>query len=166
VDIKTWQVHQLLTGGTFGTMDYDALTSEVYVPDEQHHVLDVLAPINVGTTTFPKEPNRVIPTDFPPVSVAITNDGLLGFVAERGGKVSMLDLLNRHVIYTLDVGGAPHFVITGLYPPPVDTTPPKRPAQQASSQDSVTKIVGYVLLMVSFVSLLLLIFLLLRLRSS
>ena len=167
VDIKTWQVHQLLTGGTFGTMDYDALTSEVYVPDEQHHVLDVMAPINVGTTTFPKEPNRVIRTDFPPVSVAITNDGLLGFVAERGGKVSMLDLLNRHIIYTLDVGGTPHFVITGLYPPPVDTTPPpKRPAQQASTQDSVTKIVGYALLTVSFVSLLLLIFMLLRLRSS
>ena len=166
VDIKTWQVHQLLTGGTFGTMDYDALTSEVYVPDEQHHVLDVLAPINVGTTTFPKEPNRVIPTDFPPVSVAITNDGLLGFVAERGGKVSMLDLLNRHIIYTVNVGGTPHFVITGLYPPPVDTTPPKSPSQQASTQGSVTKIVGYALLMVSFVALLLLILLLLRLRSS
>ncbi len=79
----------------------------------------------------------------------------------------MLDLLNRHIIYTLDVGGTPHFVITGLYPLPVDTTPPpKRPAQQASMQVSVTKIVGYALLMVSFVSLLLLILLLLRLRSS
>jgi len=140
VDIKTWQVHQLLTGGTFGTMDYDALTGEVYVPDEQHNFLDVLSPINAGTATLPKEPNRVIRLDFPPASVAITNDGLLGFVAEREGKVSMLDLLNRHIIYTVDVGGTPHFVITGLYPPPVDTTPPKAPSQQASTQDSTREI--------------------------
>jgi DNA-binding beta-propeller fold protein YncE len=164
VDIKTWQVHQLLTGGTFGTMDYDALSSEVYVPDEQHNLLDVLAPINAGTATLPKEPNRVIRLDFPPASVAITNDGLLGFVAERGGKVSMLDLLNRHIIYTVNVGGTPHFVITGLYPPPVDTTSPKAPSQQASTQDSTREIVGYALLVVSFVALLLLILLFLRFR--
>ena len=164
VDIKTWQVHQLLTGGLFGTMDYDTLTSEVYVPDEQHNLLDVLAPINAGTATLPKEPNRVIRLDFPPASVAITNDGLLGFVAERGGKVSMLDLLNRHIIYTVDVGGTPHFVITGLYPPPVDITPPKRPSQQVSTQDNRREIVGYTLLVVSFVALLLLILLFLRFR--
>jgi DNA-binding beta-propeller fold protein YncE len=165
VDIKTWQVHQLLRGGTFGTMDYDALTGEIYVPDEQHNVLDILTPIDAGATTIPKEPNRVIHIDFPPVSVAITNDGLLGFVAERGGKVSMLDLLNRHVIYTVDVGGTPHFVITGLYPPPVDATPQEVPSQQRSTQGDSTEIVGYVLLGVSFVALVLLILLFLRLRK-
>ena len=164
VDIKTWQVHLLLTGGTFGTMDYDALSSEVYVPDEQHNTLDVLSPINAGTPTLPKEPNRVIRLDFPPASVAITNDGLLDFVAEHGGKVSMLDLLNRHIIYTVDVGGTPHFVITGLYPPPVDIIPPKRPSQQVSTQDSTREIVGYALLVVSFIALLLLILLFLRFR--
>ena len=165
VDIKTWQVHQLLTGGTFGTMDYDALTGEVYVPDEQHNILDVLSPINAGTTTLPKEPNRVIRLDFPPQSVAITNDGLLGFVAERGGKVSMLDLLNRHIIYTVDVGGTPHFVITGLYPPPVDTTPSRELSQQTSTQDNTREIIGYALLVVSCIALLLLIFLFLRFRQ-
>ena len=165
VDIKTWQVRQLLTGGMFGTMDYDALTSEVYVPDEQHNVLDILSPINAGTTTFPKEPNRIIHTDFPPESVAITNDGLLGFVAERGGKVSMLDLLNRHIIYTVDVGGTPHFVITGLYPPPIETIPPQGPPQQATTQVDISRIVGYALLVVSFVALVLLILLLRQLRQ-
>jgi DNA-binding beta-propeller fold protein YncE len=162
VNIKTWQVHKLLTGGTFGTMDYDALSTEVYIPDEQHNLLDVLSPINAGTATLPKEPNRVIRLDFSPASIAITNDGLLGFVAERGGKVSMLDLLNRHIIYTFDVGGTPRFVITGLYPPPVDTTPPKRPSQQVSTQDNTREIVGYTLLAVSFIALLLLILLFLR----
>ncbi len=164
VNIKTWQVHQLLTGGAFGTMDYDALSSEVYVPDEQHNTLDVLSPINAGTATLPKEPNRVIRLDFQPAAVAITNDGLLGFVAERGGKVSMLDLLNRHIIYTVNVGGTLHFVTTGLYPPPVDTTPQKRPSQQVSTQDNTREIVGYALLVVSFIALLLLILLFLRFR--
>ncbi len=76
----------------------------------------------------------------------------------------MLDLLNRHIIYTVDVGGTPHFVITGLYPPPVDITPLKRPSQQVSTQDSTREIVGYVLLVVSFIALLLLILLFLRFR--
>ncbi len=76
----------------------------------------------------------------------------------------MLDLLNRHIIYTVDVGGTPHFVITGLYPPPVETTPPKAPSQQASTQYSTREIVGYALLAVSFIALLLLIFLFLRFR--
>lgn len=34
VDIRTRAVNQLLTGGAFGQIDYDALTDEVYVPDE------------------------------------------------------------------------------------------------------------------------------------
>ena len=37
----------------------------------------------------------------------------------------MLDLLDRRIIYTLSVGGSPHFIITGLYPPPGNISLPK-----------------------------------------
>jgi DNA-binding beta-propeller fold protein YncE len=122
VDLKTREVRQILRGGIFGSMDYDAITGEVYVPDEQHDVLDVLSPV---VTTIPKEPNRVIRTENPPEAVAITSDGLLGFIALRGGSVAMLDLLGRRLVYTVTVGGTPHFIITGLYPPlTVDTATP------------------------------------------
>ena len=43
----------------------------------------------------------------------------------QGGKVAMLDLLDRRIIYTLSVGGSPHFIITGLYPPPGNISLPK-----------------------------------------
>ncbi|MDQ2717349.1 MAG: hypothetical protein M3Z08_20815 [Chloroflexota bacterium] len=76
VNIQTRAVQQLLSGGTFGPMDYDALTGEVYVPDQQHNQLDVLSPLNDGTNTPPKEPDRVIRTGAPPEAVAITVDGL------------------------------------------------------------------------------------------
>ena len=122
VDLHRRQVRELLSGGTFGPMDYDALTSEVYVPDAQHKVLDILSPITSITKPLPREPERTYPTALPPVSVAITNDGLLGVIAFQGGKVSMLDLLARHIFSTIDVGGTPHFVITGPYPPIFDTT--------------------------------------------
>ena len=137
VDIRTRAVNQLLTGGAFGQMDYDALTDEVYVPDEKHNLLAVLTPVFAGTT-LPKEPIRVIHTDAPPESVAITSDGQLGFIALRGGKVVMLDLPHRQIAYTVDVGGTPHFVITGLYPPSIQITPPKAPAKQASTQGMIT----------------------------
>src|SRR5260370_23180242 len=136
VDIRTRAVNQLLTGGAFGPMDYNALTDEVYVPDEKHNLLAVLTPVYAGTT-LPKEPNRVIHTGVPPGSVAITNDGLLGFIALCGGKVAMLDLPRRQIAYTVDVGGMPHFVITGLYPPATHFTPPKAPAKQASTQEMI-----------------------------
>jgi DNA-binding beta-propeller fold protein YncE len=137
VDIRTRAVNQLLTGGAFGPMDYNALTGEVYVPDEKHNQLVVLTPVYAGST-LPREPNRVINTDAPPESVAITNDGLLGFIALRGGKVLMLDLLSRQIAYSVDVGGTPHFIITGLYPPSTQITPPKVPANQASTQGMIT----------------------------
>lgn len=69
-------------------MDYDALTGQVNVPDEQHSVIDILAPIDSSTEATPREPERIFHTNLPPVSVAITNDGLLGFVALRGGKIN------------------------------------------------------------------------------
>jgi hypothetical protein len=136
VDMRTRVVHQLLTGGVFGVMDYNALTDEVYVPDEKHNLLAVLTPVFAGTT-LPKEPNRIIQTDAPPESVAITNDGQFGFIALRGGKVVVLDLLRRQIAYTVDTGGTPHFVITGLYPPSTLITPLKATAKQLSAQERV-----------------------------
>jgi DNA-binding beta-propeller fold protein YncE len=138
VDLKTRQVRQLLSGGTFGPMDYDALTGEVYVPDEQHNVIDILAPIDPSTEATPREPERTFHTDLPPVSVAITNDGLLGFVALRGGKIMMLDLIGRQVAYTVDVGGTPHFVITGPFPPASNTS---TVSTAASPQDTTRSII-------------------------
>ncbi|MBV9228865.1 MAG: YncE family protein [Chloroflexi bacterium] len=130
VNFQTRKVSQLLTGGTFGPMDYDALTGEVYVPDQKHSELAVLSPIDPSMTILPKEPVRVIPTGVPPETVAITNDGLLGFVALQNGEVKMIDLLGRRFAYTVNVGGNPHFIITGLYPPTTDLTPTPTPSQQ------------------------------------
>lgn len=118
VDVTTHQVlPPLLTGGQFGLMDYDAITGEIYVPDERHNALDVLAPVIVGTILTPQEPELVMHLNGVPEAVAITSDGQLGFVALRGGTVAMLDLPARRVARTFAVGGTPHFIITGLYPP-------------------------------------------------
>jgi hypothetical protein len=144
VDIRTRVVHQLLTGGPFGPMDYNALTYEVFVPDEKHNVLDVLSPVFAGTT-LPKEPNRVIHTEPPPVSVAITNDGQLGFIALRGGKVVMLDLLRRQFAYTVDVGGTPHFIITGLYPPTTHIPLSKLSIKQAPTQEMIASHIAVII---------------------
>lgn len=134
INFETQAVRQLITGGQFGPMDYDALTSEVYVPDAQHHVLDVLTPITTSTVTLPTEPNRLIPTGSAPASVAITNDGLLSFVALQDGKIAMYDLIDRQLAFTVSVGGTPHFVITGLYPPANDLAPTPTPGTLSSPQ--------------------------------
>lgn len=134
INFNTQAVRQLITGGQFGPMDFDALTGEVYVPDARHHVLDVLTPITTSTTTLPAEPNRLIPTASAPEAVAITNDGLLGFVALQGGKIAMYDLIDRELAFTVSVGGTPHFVITGLYPPTNDSAPTPTPGTPSSLQ--------------------------------
>jgi DNA-binding beta-propeller fold protein YncE len=163
VDIRTRAVKQLLTGGVFGPMDYNEFTGEVYVPDERHNLLAVLAPVFAGSP-LPKEPNRVIHTGAPPQSVAITNDGLLGFIALRGGKVVMLDLLRRQIAYTDDVGGTPHFVITGLYPPLTHITLPKAPAKQASAQRVIMSNIPVIVACVLAIVFLILVFILLLQR--
>ncbi len=123
VDINTHHVSQsLLTGGTFGPMDYDATTGEVYVPDQQHNVVNVLAPLDVGATP-PHEPRRTLHFDAAPQSIAITSDGQLGFAALNNGTVAMLDIPGRKTINTINVGGHPHFIITGLYPSLFSLTP-------------------------------------------
>ena len=139
VDLNTRQIiRTLLSDGQFGPMDYDANTGEVYVPDRQHNQLDVLAPVTTNTNPTPQEPARIIHLRSSPQSVAITNDGQLGFVALSNGQVLMLDVPGRSIITSIGVSGSPHFIITGLYPPV--NSPPTTPQQTATSSSSAVSI--------------------------
>src|SRR5437868_3202787 len=149
VDLSTRKVvRTLLSGGQFGPMDYDANTGEVYVPDRQHNLLDVLAPVVADTTVTQQEPARIIRLSSSPQSVAITSDGQLGFVALSNGQVLMLDVPRRSVVTSVTVGGTPHFIITGLYPP---ANAPLTTPQQATIPPSSTKPFGSLLLIFSLV---------------
>ena len=149
VDLSTRRVvRTLLSGGQFGPMDYDANTGEVYVPDRQHNLLDVLAPIIAGTTVTPQEPARILRISGSPQSVAITSDGQLGFVALSNGQVLMLDVLGRSIIISIAVGGTPHFIITGLYPPVYS---PTSSTQQTATPPSAAMPTSNLLLIVSMV---------------
>ncbi len=142
IDLATRQVSRpLITGGTFGPMDYDAYTDEVYVPDSQNKQVDVLAPVTSAAGPLPHEPSRVIHLSVAPESVAITSDGQFGFIALRGGNVAMLDVPGRQIVDTIFVGGSPHFIITGLYPPLIGSTP-----QQASVLGTIINILAYALI--------------------
>ncbi|GCF11434.1 YncE family protein [Dictyobacter arantiisoli] len=116
LDLLSAQTVSIMKSSNYGSMDFDELTSEIYVPDPQDDTLEILAPVTLGYAT-PHEPLRSIHFDSPPTSVAITNDGQLGFVTRKNGQVSMLDLPGKQTITTFAVGGSPHFVITGVYPP-------------------------------------------------
>lgn len=149
VNLPTRQViRTLLSGGQFGSMDYDANTGEVYVPDRQHNQLDVLTPVTTGSTVIPQEPARVFRLSSSPQSVAITSDGQLGFVALSNGQVLMLDVPGRSTITSIAVGGTPHFIITGLYPP---VNSPTSPPQQTATPPSLARLIGLFLLMASTV---------------
>lgn len=150
---------ELLTGGEFGPMDYDAYTQQVYVPDHKNRQIDVLTPISLSTQTLPHEPGRIIHTETAPQSVAITSDGQYGFIALAGGEVTMFDVTTRETITTFSVGGAPQFVITGLYPPVLGTTP-----QQTTLVGVVANVAGYALL--GGVVIFLIFFLVRRSRTS
>jgi hypothetical protein len=141
VDLGTHKLSlPILSGGSFGPMDYNAYTSEVYVPDMQNKLVDVLSPINPGTKTPPHEPGYTIRLGVAPQSIAITSDGQLGFIALEGGQVAMLDIPGKQIVNTLLVGGNPHFIITGLYPPLIGTTP-----QQTSVWGTIINIGAYIL---------------------
>lgn len=132
VDLNTRRIiRTLFSGGQFGPLDYDATTGEVYLPDRRHNQLDVLTPITANTTTVPREPARSIRLSGSPQSVAITNDGQLGFVALSNGQVLMLDIPARSIVTSITVGGTPQFIITGLYPPA--NSPALVPQQALSS---------------------------------
>ncbi len=140
VDLNTLKLTgPLISDGPFGTMDYDAVTDEIYVPNLQKEQIEVLAPLITGASV-PHEPARTIPLGVKPQSIAITSDGQLGFVALSGGNVAMLDIPGRQLINTIHVGGDPQFIITGLYPPVIGTTP-----QQASFWTTVATVLAYVL---------------------
>ncbi|MGH2479021.1 MAG: YncE family protein [Ktedonobacteraceae bacterium] len=141
VDFATYAVRLLLSGGDFGPMDFNENTSEVYVPDRLHNQIDVLTPVPAAPQPLPREPGHVISLSGSPQSVAITSDGQFGFVALYSGQVVMLDIPGRQVITTINVGGSPHFIITGLYPPLLGATP-----QQATILQTVGSIVAYLLL--------------------
>lgn len=133
VDLATRRViRQLLNGGQYGPMDYNETTGEVYVPDHQHNLLDVLTPITASTALTQREPARQFPLSGAPDSIAITNDGQLGFVALANGQVLMLDIPGRSVVTSIAVGGTPSFIITGLYPPNNSSSvvPPSTPVSQ------------------------------------
>lgn len=134
------QLLQLLSGGQFGTMDFDETTSQIYVPDSLHHQLDEITPPDPTATTAPREPAYAYALGAAPQSVAITSDGQFGFVALSNGQVAMLDIPGRQIIQTIAVGGNPSFIITGLYPPTLGNTP-----QQASVIDTVATIGAYIL---------------------
>jgi len=142
IDLTSRQVSRpIISGGTFGPMDYDAFTDEVYVPDKQHDQVDVLAPITSVAAAPPHEPSRVLKLGVAPESIAITSDGQLGFIALNGGNVAMLDVPGHQLINTIYVGGTPRFIITGLYPPLIGSTP-----QQASIFGTIINIVAYAFL--------------------
>jgi len=68
----------------------------------------------------------------------------------------MVDIPGKQIVDTIFVGGNPHFIITGLYPPLVGTTP-----QQASTWTTVINILAY-----AFVAALLIVPILLFRRFS
>ncbi len=119
IDMLNHQIFAtLLAGGRFGPMDYNAITGDIYVPDQQRNQVDVLSSVLAGSGLTAREPERVIHVNGSPQSIAITNDGQLGFVALGGGRVAMLNIPGRSLITTISVGGNPHLIITGPYPPP------------------------------------------------
>jgi DNA-binding beta-propeller fold protein YncE len=152
VEFATRRVIPLISGSKYGPMDYDAVTGEIYVPDEQNQQVDVLTPWTPGTDSSLPEPNRIVHLNSSPLAVAITSDGQLGFVALSDGKVAMLDVPGRKITNTIAVGGTPHFIITGLYPPLLGTTP-----QEASTWNTIIDIAAGVVLLVLIVGSILLI---------
>lgn len=145
VDISSHHVVKVIAGGAFGTMDYDAVTGEIYAPDIQLQQLDVLTPLTPGAA-MPAEPAHIYHLPAAPQTVAITSDGQLGFVALDNGNVAMIDIPGQQIIKTIPVGGTPRFIITGLYPPDIATTP-----QQAALANVIATVIGVALILVAII---------------
>ncbi|GAC1427480.1 MAG: hypothetical protein PVS3B3_14410 [Ktedonobacteraceae bacterium] len=145
VDLNNQRVITLVTGGAYGAMDYDQNTGEIYVPDRTKNQLVVLTPINPGSPV-PHQPSHVVRLNGVPQSIAITSDGQLGFAALANGNIAMVDIPGRQTLQTIHVGGSPTFVITGLYPPALGTTP-----QQASVFTIVLNVAAYALVIGLFI---------------
>ncbi len=109
--------------------------------------VDVLTPVVANTPAVAPEPTRVLRLSHAPQSVAITSDGQLGFVALSNGQVLMLDIPGRSIVSSIEVGGAPRFIITGLYPPTNNAPATSRPATRSStSPGSLLRFIGLALL--------------------
>ncbi|WP_376796220.1 YncE family protein [Thermogemmatispora sp.] len=146
VNLGTRQIYPtLFRGGDFGAMDYDAITGDIYVPDKASHQLYVLAPIVPGSPP-PPEPDHHFTFSASPQAVAITSDGQFGFVALANGDVAMLDIPARQIIKIFHVGGSPHFVITGLYPPALGTTPSSTQSSNQFITAALYVLIGLVIL--------------------
>ncbi len=105
-----------------GTMDYDAVTGQVYVPESGTGSVAVLAPASAGSgdtaPILPPEPARTLSFGGSPSAVAITFDGAYGFVTQRDvGKTTLFDVGTHKPLAEITVGGAPRAVVTGAYPP-------------------------------------------------
>lgn len=114
----------LFGGQRLHIMDYDATTSDIYVPDSATNRIYVLRPANSGSKPpekLPTEPVRTLPLPGGPWSVAITNDGSLGLVAQHdSGDLTIMDVPGHRVLTKVHVGGTPQFVLAGPYPPIVN----------------------------------------------
>jgi YVTN family beta-propeller protein len=109
-------------GSSFGTMDYNAITGQVSVPDGRNNAVIVLTPATAGgpgiTPRIPNEPSRILPYDGHPTAIAITFDGSYAFVAEQNaGAVAMVDVPTHKTLATLAVGGTPRGLVTGAFAP-------------------------------------------------
>ncbi len=105
-----------------GTMDYDAVTGQVYVPEGATGNVAVLAPASAGSgdsaPILPTEPARTLTIGGGPSAVAITFEGTYGFVTQRDtGNVTLFDVGTHKPLAVIAVGGAPRAVVTGAYPP-------------------------------------------------
>lgn len=105
-----------------GSMDYDAVTGQVYVPEPAAGTVAVLAPASAGSgagaPVLPNEPARTLAFGGGPSAVAITFEGSYGFVTQRdAGKTTMFDAGTHKPLAEIAVGGAPRAVVTGAYPP-------------------------------------------------
>jgi len=146
VDLEGQRLVTLIRGGPYGPMDYDATTGEVYVPDKTKDQLVVLSPVDPGSPLLHQPSHVVSLNGQQPQSIAITSDGQLGFAALANGEVAMIDVPGRAILQTIHVGGNPAFIITGLYPPVIGTTP-----QQTSVFTVILNILAYALVALLFV---------------
>jgi DNA-binding beta-propeller fold protein YncE len=141
IGLSDHNVEQLLSGGQFGNLDYDDATGQIFVPDALHNRLDVVTPPDSTSSTLPKEPAFTYDLPAAPQAVAVTSGGQFAFAALSTGQVVMFDLAAHSTLATINVGGSPHAIITGLYPPALGTTP-----QSANIAQTVASIVAYALL--------------------
>jgi len=64
----------------------------------------------------------------------------------------MLDLIAHRLVYTVDVGGTPHFIITGLYPPPVLDLPTPSSNSISTQQSSIPQMFWIIVFFASLVT--------------